>query len=396
MITAAVTAVGVFAALVTVLAGVLIVWTYAVYPLGIALYALVRPRPWSCAPFTGSVSLIVPAHNEEKVIGRKIRNSLSLDFGTARAAEIIIVSDGSLDGTAGVLDAFRDHPAVRAGRLKLISYAPRRGKPHALHTGVLAASGDVLVLSDANVFLERGALRELLAPLADPTVGAVCGNVGIRASGGDEPAGEGLYMRFESLAQRAEARVFSTIGVDGALYALRREHYRELPPDMVLDDFTLAMEVVREGKRVAYAPGARAVEETVASSSGEFSRKKRIVGGGWQFLSRFVESGGALPRAAWFMLVSHKVLRWLSPVLLLVALLANAVAALGSTLFGALLWAQALFYVLALAAAAAPWLRRHHLFFVPYYFCVINVAALAGLVEFLGRRQTTLWHKIER
>ncbi len=382
------------AAALTLVAIALLAWTYVLYPLAIVLVARLRPRAWRSAPFDGSVSLVIPAHNEAAVLERKIRNALALDFGGASAHEIIVVSDGSTDGTDEILDAFRDHPAARDGRLTLIAYAPRRGKPSALDVGVRASSGDVLVLSDANVYLERGAVPALLAPLADAGVGAVCGRVAVRSRGA-EPDGEGFYVRYEGLAWRAEARAFSAIGVDGALYALRREHYRALPPDMILDDFALSMGVVSAGRRIAYADDARGIEENAASSAGEFKRKKRIVGGGWQFLSRFLAARQRLPGVAWFMLVSHKLLRWLSPLLLIAALAGNAVAAVESPAFRLLLWAQAGFYLLALAGAA-PALRRMRVVFVPFYFCVINMAALAGLASFLGRRQTALWHKIER
>lgn len=372
---------------------VALLWTYLLYPLTIWALARLRARPWKLAPFTGRVTLVIPAHNEAKVIRRKIENALALDPGPARL-EIVVVSDGSLDGTEAILDEYRAHPAAVEGRLKLLAYQPRGGKPHALHRAVELAGGEVLVFTDANVYLDRSALQQLLAPFADESVGAVCGKVFVAAHG-DEIGGESLYMRYEGLAQRAEARVWSTIGVDGALYALRRPLYRRLEPDVMLDDLALSMEVLAAGLRIAYVEEASAVEEVVASAADEFKRKKRIVSGGYQFFSRFVARHGRLGAKVWLMFLSHKMLRWFSPLFLLGALAGN-IMALGTPGAVPALTAQLALYLLALAGALVPSLRTVRPVYVPYYFCVINLAALAGLVMFLRARQSTLWEKVER
>ncbi len=368
----------------------IILWTFFLYPLVMLLVSRLRPNPWLQKPYRGKVSMIIAAHNEEDVIRDKVRNCLQVDFGKADD-EVIIVSDGSTDKTNDILAEFGNI----SDRLKIITYQPRAGKAHALNIGFQESSGDVLIFSDANVILENDAPAKLLMSFADKHVGAVCGKVQVRGRGEDEIAGESLYMKMEGAIQRAEARFGNMVGIDGALFALRRELFRPLSKKVILDDFALAMEAVLAGKRIVYADEAHAVEEVEASTANEFRRKSRIIAGGYQYLAWLIRMKKTMAPAPLFSFISRKVLRWLAPLFMITALVTNffLVPLFPYTL---LFIGQIIFYLLALCGHFLPNLRNNHFFYLPYYFCSINTASLVGLWRFISRRQDILWDKVSR
>jgi len=369
----------------------LLAWSFLLYPLVMYLLSINFPTPVAKdSSFPGKVSMVVAAHNEEDVIRDKVQNCLMLDFGTADW-EIIIVSDGSTDDTNMILSEY----IGTSPRLHIFSYEQRAGKPNALNVGVSHASGDVLIFSDANVMLEPDAPRNLLVPFADPMVGAACGKVLVRPRGTDEIAGESLYMKFEGMVQRAEGRFWSMVGIDGALFALRKELFRHLEPGIILDDFTLSMEAPLAGKRIVYVEDACAIEEAIALASNELKRKIRIVSGGYQYLAGLLNKKVRMDSRVWFSFVSHKILRWAAPMLMIGTLVSN-VFLLRRSLFNYFLTGQAVFYFLALGAHCIPRLRKLHIFYIPYYFCIVNLAALIGAFRFLSAKQNVLWDKVER
>ncbi len=368
----------------------LLAWTFAGYPLAVMCLSRLRPKPWRTAPFHGTVSMIIAAHNEEDVIRDKVENCLSLDFGPADA-EILVVNDGSTDGTNAILGHF----SGAASRLRVVTYQPRAGKANALNVGVSLARGDVLIFSDANVMVDPTSCQSLLAPFADPAVGVVCGRVLVRPRGDQEVAGESLYMKYEGLVHRSEALWYSMVGVDGALFAMCRELFRPLPTGIILDDFLLSMQAPMAGLRVVYQSEATAIEEAIPSARNESKRKARIVAGGYQFLADFWRSGRSLQPAVWFAFVSHKILRWVAPLLLLTLLVANLFL-LDTVFYRWLLAGQCLFYSIAVLGYLSRHLRKNHIVYLPYYFTVVNLAALRGLVRFLSLKQHVLWDKVDR
>jgi len=365
-------------------------WTFAGYPLAVAALARFFPRPWQKKEFAGSVSMIIAAHNEEEVIRDKVENCLALDLGAAEA-EIFIVSDGSTDKTNDILDEFVN----RSERLRIITYHPRAGKANALNVAVAESRGEILVFGDANVMVGEKSCRSLLAPFADPEVGVVCGRVLVRARGEAEVAGESLYMKYEAAVQQAEALLGSMVGVDGALFAMRRSLFSPLRPEIVLDDFTLSMRAPVAGQRIVYEKDAVAVEEVVPSAANEFKRKARIVAGGYQYLAGFLRSGSSFSAEMWFAFISHKLLRWLAPFLLLLLFFANLFL-LKSPPYAVLFAGQTIFYLLAVLGFLIKELRKNYLIYLPYYFCVVNFAAFQGFFRFLALRQQALWDKVAR
>lgn len=380
---------GILALIFFISAG-LLAWTYILYPALVIVAARVRPKPRVGNPFRGKVSMIVAAHNEEAVIKQKVENSLGLDYGGADW-EVIVVSDGSRDGTDSVLEGLRH----MSERLKIITYQPRQGKANALNVGSRHASGEVLIFTDANVFLEPDAPKKLLSQMSDPSVGAVCGRVLLCDTSKKEVSGEGIYMRFEGAVQEAESALWSMVGIDGALYALRRELFRPLDRGAIIDDFSLSMEALLAGKRIVYAGDAVAVEHIVASVENEFKRKSRIVAGGFQYLASLAGKGGRFGVMTWFIFFSHKILRWLSP-FFMIAVFASSLTLMESGVYRLLVLLQAVFYALAFGGHIFPSFRKNMLFYIPYYFSVVNLAALAGFTRFFLGRQGVSWEKVAR
>jgi poly-beta-1,6-N-acetyl-D-glucosamine synthase len=391
--------------LVVMLAGLTLLYTYAGYPL--LLRCLVLRRKAAVSPvsserdilpdqqrFTPTVSIIVPFHNEEAWVARKLGNTLSLDYPPERL-EIIAVSDGSSDRTAEIMEHYSEH-------VRIVAYSKRQGKPTALNRGVALAQGEILIFTDANVILDAKAIRILVARFADPTVGGVSGNVALQPVQNEEPLGEGLYMKYERWLYEMESRLHSMLGADGALFSIRREVFTPLAADTITDDFALTLGVIDRGRRVLYEPAARAVEAVVPDVAAEFRRKVRMIAGGYQAVWRFRRLLGSgqvscHPLLA-LQLVSHKLLRWIAPVLLITVYLGSAAlaASTASAAWMGFTLLQSVFYLLAAVGWLSVKVRRWPLCYIPYYFCAVNLAAVSGAWRFLRGRQVITWHKVSR
>jgi cellulose synthase/poly-beta-1,6-N-acetylglucosamine synthase-like glycosyltransferase len=330
------------------LAAGLIVYTHAGYPLVLrALLALRRhpvetwpgltegaPRPpraagASAAPPTPatpsdastvppppSVTLIVPAYDEEEVIAAKVANALALEHPRERL-QLIVASDGSTDATA---------ERARAAGADLVLELPPGGKVAALNAAAEQATGELLAFSDANSAWAPDALRHLVAPFADPAVGYVCGQVRFVDAGGDNL--EGAYWRYEMAVREMESALGGITAGNGAIYAVRRSAYLPLAPSGS-HDLSFPFELAKRGLRSLYVPAARAEEKMVPTMEGELARKRRMMVGLWDIV---VGEGMLAPRGYSplfaFELTSHRLLRYLSPALHLVVFATN-VALLG-------------------------------------------------------------------
>lgn len=367
----------------------LILYVYAGYPLTLAFVAR-RFRPLKRDDgFLPTVSLVIAAHNEEKVLWEKLGNSLALDYPRDRL-EIIVASDGSTDATNDIVKAFADRGVV------LHEITPRGGKMWALNLTIPKTQGTILVLSDANTMYRPDAIRKLVRHFADPTVGAVSGDVQLVDAADSHAHSEGLYYRYERWLQTQESRVGSIIGVDGAMYAIVREHFRSPSRNIIVDDFVISMTVARLGYRVLYDPEAVATEQGTLSSREEFWRKVRIVAGGMQALMLREGLPHLRQPLLMFSYISHKLLRWLVPCFLLSLLLSSA-ALVSAPLEILALLGQVLFYGFALGYAVNfLGLRRLSWSSIPYYFCLVNGAALVGLWKGLLGTQTVTWQRTRR
>lgn len=347
------------------LAVLLMAYVYAGYPILLWVLRRLLRRPVQKAPIEPSVCLFVAANDEAGIIEAKLRNSVAVDYPASRLA-IVIASDGSVDGTNELVRAFP------APNVQLIAFPERRGKIAAINDGLRRVTSDIVVFSDANTFLRPDAIRTLVRNFADPAVGAVSGDVVLVGERAALARSEDLYYQYERWLQHAESEIGSMIGVDGALYAIRRELFVPPPPDTILDDMAIPMAIVRAGARVVFEPEAFAQEHGSETASEEFSRKVRVVAGAVQFLMR---PDSAVPRGdlqLLLALVSHKTLRWLSPVFAAVAFAAAVLLAEESWLF---LWA-ALLQAASLGAAVLgciPAVRRINVFGLAHYFWLVQI-----------------------
>jgi poly-beta-1,6-N-acetyl-D-glucosamine synthase len=368
----------------------LVVYVFVGYPALMAVLAAVRPRPVAGDPaFTPHVSLIVAAYDEAEVIDRKLRDVAALDYPADRL-QVIVVADGSRDDTA---ERARRYPGVD------VLYRPERmGKLAAVERAVQAARGEIFVLSDANNAYSSNALRELVAPLADRSVGLVAGAKVIEGGEGRSlDQAEGLYWRYESKLKEWESATGSVIGAPGEIMAIRREAYRSPAADTMNEDFVQAVRVALDGWRVVYAPRARSSERASATVEDEATRRSRLVTGRSQALRRLIaELVRSDPALAW-RAVSHKGLRPAVPWLLGLALVANLGTLRSHPRTRLIALGQAVFY----AAAGLGWRdqrrgRRRKPFFLPYYFCRMNLATLSGLRDFAAKRREHVWARVER
>ncbi len=364
----------------------LVVYTYLIYPVLLWLLAAGRKMP-EYAPLSEwpAVSLIIAAHNEEAVLRAKLENALAMDYPAERL-DIIVVSDASTDDTDRIAAEF----AVRGVRLH--RQEVRGGKTEAQNAGVRLARGQFVAFSDANSMYAPSALKRLLAPFADERIGCVCGE--LQYANPDEQGagkGEGLYWRYEQFLKRRESLLSSALGANGAIYALRRALFVELRGD-IISDFVAPLHAWRRGFRIAYEPTAVATEYSSGRFGDEFRRRRRIVSRSLYGL--WTEAGVLNPFAHFFFafqMFSHKLLRWLVPVWLLVVLAVNIPLA-ASEYYGILLALQVTFYGLAALGLLLPErLGRYWLFYVPAYFTATNWGTLLGLLSFLMGRRHRVW-----
>lgn len=360
----------------------LIVYAHAGYPLLLAALTGLRGRRAPAGEPAGprAVSLIVPAHDEEDVIERKIANMLTLDY-PRDLLQVVVVSDGSRDRTAEL--------ARRAGA-DLVLELPRGGKVATLNAAVREAGSELLAFSDANSFWAPDALRRLVAPFSDPRVGYVCGQV--RFLGGEGGNQEGLYWRYEMAVRGMETRLAGVTAGNGAIYAVRREAYVELHPSRS-HDLSFPFELTKRGWRASYEPAALAEERMAPTVEGEFRRKRRMMWGLWDVMLRWgmLDPRGYSPAYA-LQILSHRLLRYLTPLLHVVALATNA-ALLGR---GGLYVATFAVQLAVLAGAVlgrfvAAWPLR-----AAYYYVAVTSSIAAGLWDRIRAGRVPIgWEKVE-
>ena len=358
----------------------LLVYTHVGYPLLLWLLVRLRGAPAGAADVPlPSVSLIVAAYDEEDAIAGKVENARALDYPRDRL-ELIVASDGSSDATV---------ERARAAGADLVLELPRGGKVRTQDAAVERAGGEIVAFSDANSRLAPDALRELVAPFADERVGYVCGQVRFTNERGSNQ--EGVYWRYEMAVRALESRLAGVTGGNGALYATRREAYLVVDPRMG-HDLSFPFNLVKRGWRALYAPRARAEEKMVPSIEGEFARKRRMMSHAWPIVVR----GGMLSPRGYgalyaFQIASHRVLRYVSPFLHLMAFAAN-VALLGSgPVYTVTLAAQV---ALLVAAAVGPIVPARP-FRLAYYYVLVTASLAAGLWDWLRRGTPAGWDKAE-
>lgn len=354
----------------------LTIYTYLGYVALLWLQAQLRRCPVAESEITPSVSVIIAAHNEETSLTAKLENLRLMEYPKDRL-QVIVVSDGSTDRTVDIL---REYTST----VESVILKHANGKAYALNHGFKLATGEIIVFLDARQRIALNAFSNLISCFADREVGAVSGELLLDTDGeSHESNGLGLYWKIEKIVRKLESASGSVVGVTGAIYAIRRELYTEMPSGTILDDVFVPMYVALKGKRVVFQPSALAYDRLSPTSGKEFSRKVRTLTGNYQLLHLapwMLSSRNPLR----FRLISHKLLRLGVPFFLLLMLLSSAVSPGG--IYRSIFWAQLFLYTAALLGAFAPSTRRIKLIAVAYTFVMLNVAAAAAFYNFvIGR-----------
>jgi cellulose synthase/poly-beta-1,6-N-acetylglucosamine synthase-like glycosyltransferase len=372
----------------------LIVWTQVGYPLAIFLLAGLLARASRAFVMRGArpknppypeVSLIVAAHDEEGVIGAKVENALALGY-PRELLEVIVACDGCTDATA---------ERARAAGADLVLELPRGGKIGAQDAAVERARGEIVAFSDANALWEPDALRNLVAAFADERVGYACGRVRfVQASDGAHATNqEGVYWRYEMAVRERESRLRSVTAGNGAIYATRRDSYIVVDPIMG-HDLSFPFNMVKGGWRAVDVPTACATEKMVPSIEGEWRRKRRMMSHTWPIVLRggMLSPRGYTPGYA-LMMLSHRLLRYLTPFLHLLALAANIALVAGGA--GALYTVTLILQLVLLAAAVLAAALPVRPLLIARYYVLTAASPAAGLWDWLRHGTAASWQAAE-
>ncbi|MGC4231940.1 MAG: glycosyltransferase family 2 protein [Niabella sp.] len=341
-----------------------------------------------------TVALVIAAYNEEAYIEEKIKNCLELDY-PKDSFDIIFVTDGSNDSTP---QKIQNHPEV-----KLFHKDERAGKMAAIKRVLPGLSNDIVVFTDANTYLNKEAIKELVKHYQNPKVGAVAGEkkIMVEELADASSAGEGFYWKYESALKKWDYELYSNVGAAGELFSIRKSLYQPVETDTIIDDHMIAMRIAEKGYIIAYEPKAYAMETASADSKEELKRKIRIAAGGIQSIFRLKKAANPFRNPLLtFQYISHRVLRWtITPFLMILVFILNIIIAVQTQhpLYIALLAGQVIFYGLSMVGY---FLEKKNLkvkaFFIPYYFCLMNYAVIAGIYRYFKRSQSAAWEKSKR
>ncbi len=331
-----------------------------------------------------SISIIIPVHNEERVLERKIDNLLALDYPAA-LLEVIFVSDGSTDRTETIINS------RAAAQLSLISLPERGGKARALNAGLAAASHEIIVFTDAAIMLDATALRTIVRRFRDPAIGCVSGQDIVAGT-----SGEGLYGRYELFLRAQESRFFSIVGASGSFYAQRKELCEPFA-EGAAPDFQSVLQTLDKGYRAVSEPAARGTMTAVQGTAEEFNRKVRTLIRGMTALFRHARllKPWRAPAVA-FTLVSHKIMRWLVPIFLLTVLASNLFL-LTQPAYRVIFLLQMGFYAMAWGASVRLfYLDRITVGRIALYFTTVNLAILVAWYRYLRGTRLEIWKPSQR
>jgi len=298
-------------------------YVYIGYPMLLAALRRFAGSPVRKAPFEPTVTILIAAHNERERIERKLRNCMELDYPRGKL-QIIVALDGPTDGTEFVVWRYA------GSGVQMVHLKNHIGKPSALNAGVRQATGEIVVFADVRQTFGRDAIRRLVENFADASVGAVTGQLVLLkdetadAASGGARSDIGLYWKYETWIRSMESAVHSTIGATGAIYAIRRELYQELPQDTLLDDVLTPMRVVLRGKRVVFEAAAKAFDIVSCCPKAEFVRKVRTLTGNYQLLAQFPRLLVPARNPVFWQYCSHKLGRLAVPYLLILMFVSNA------------------------------------------------------------------------
>jgi biofilm PGA synthesis N-glycosyltransferase PgaC len=354
-----------------------VVYAYFGYALWLWVYARLRRRPVFQKPITPTISIVIAAKNEEANLPTKLEGLGLLNY-PQELLQVVIASDGSTDRTASIL---REH----ASPIVPVILDESKGKAFALNKAVEHATGEILLFLDVRQSVDLDAVAKLVSCFADPEVGAVSGELLLEAvSGGLSSNALGIYWKLEKAVRKLESASGSVVGATGAIYAIRREFYVEIPVGTILDDVFVPMNVARMGKRVIFQPLAIARDRIFSEPGKEFSRKVRTLTGNYQ-LVRLAPWLLSPANPLLFRFISHKLLRLMVPLLLIVMLLASA--KIGGEFYGIVFVLQLLFYIAAAFGSLNPSSKRFKPVAIANTFVMLNLAAALAFCNFVSGRE---------
>ncbi|WP_448103860.1 glycosyltransferase family 2 protein [Pedobacter panaciterrae] len=377
----------------------IILYTFIGY--GFVLFLLIKIKRLFYTPASfdanlefPSVTILVAAYNEEDIVDAKVENTLRLDYPQEKK-QIIFVTDGSTDSTTEKLNRFNDvlvlHEDSRAGKMAAI----KRAMPF--------VEGEILIFTDANTFLNDEAIKELVKHYRNHKVGAVAGEkrIFVDQTADASSAGEGFYWKYESLLKKWDYELYSNVGAAGELFSIRTRLYENVESDTIIDDHMIAMRIAEKRYIIAYEPKAYAMETASSNTAEELKRKIRIAAGGIQSIFRLKKAANPFNNPVFtFQYISHRVLRWtITPFLLIALFVVNGLIVYhyDSLFYKTIFILQILFYTLSILGYIFESKNiRIKALFVPYYFCLMNYAVIAGIIRYFKKSQSAAWEKSKR
>ncbi|MCZ4222982.1 glycosyltransferase family 2 protein [Pedobacter rhodius] len=374
----------------------LIIYTFVGY--GFLLLLLVKIKRLFIKPFSfktnaelPTVTVLVAAWNEQDIIDEKVLNTIDLDYPKNKI-QVIFITDGSTDETVERISKYSEiellHEDIRTGKMAAI----KRAMPY--------VKNEILIFTDANTFLNMAAIKELVKHYQNPKVGAVAGEkrIMVEELADASSAGEGFYWKYESKLKKWDYELYSNVGAAGELFSIRTALYQPVESDTIIDDHMIAMRIAEKGFIIAYEPNAYASETSSANVKEELKRKIRMAAGGIQSILRLKKAANPFYYPVLtFQYISHRVLRWtITPFLLILLVILNLMIVLKTDLilYQIILIAQLLFYFLS---ALGWFFERKNIkikaFFIPYYFCIMNYAVLAGMIRYYKKNQSAAWER---
>ncbi|MBF0472832.1 MAG: glycosyltransferase family 2 protein [Nitrospirae bacterium] len=363
----------------------LIIYPYVIYPIVLFFLALIFSKKPEQGDELPIVSLVISAYNEERVIEAKIKNSLELDYPRL---EIIIASESN-DSTNEIVKGYEG--------IRLFAFEGREGKAATLYRVIPQCSGEIIIFSDANGMYEKEAIRKLVRNFKDKGVGCVSGRMKyINPNQTSIGKGESIYWNYEFIIKKLSSRLQHLLGANGCIFALRKEAWLPLSKYRG-DDFELPINAGINGYKVILEPEAIAYEEVTENFRDEYKRKVRIMS--WNFISALMLLREAVIKGRVFIgfqLISHKILRWLTP-FFLIALLINNIMIIkeGQTIYFVTLILQLGLYLSAIIGLLIDKFtskRLPKILLIPYYYCMTNYASMIAIIRSIFR-EDRIWEK---
>lgn len=368
----------------------MIIYSYLIYPCLLWMFSKIKHNDHKANEPSNeielpTVSMVIAAYNEESVIEAKILNCMELDYPRGKI-EIVVGSDGSTDKTNEICKRY-------LGRIVFVENTTRKGKAGVINDLIKHATGEIIFFSDANTIVAPASLKEIVKPFGGVGYGAVCGRLILHATSAGVESFESTYWNYETIVKELENTVYSSIGANGGIYAIRRELFEEIPADTIVDDFWISMNVLTKGRKMAFQKKAIAFERISNNIIDEFWRKIRIGAGNLQtFLRRPIIRGAGSP---WVNICyySHKVIRWSVPFLLIV-MYGTMLLLVAMPFFSFLLIATHALIVFALCGMLCD--RRPIAIDVFAYFFLFNCALLIGYIRYIAGFQGVKWRMSKR